>query len=372
MYNRLGQVELRTGESLEAGVVQPPDRKWTRLLEDLLQGFNIGPWRRALRQLLHRDTGAEVRLYFLHRAGDPISTSMTVEHRGVGLRGNVWTRPAERRKGACSGLMTLQMRDFRARGGQALYLFTDYGSIPYRIYQEFGFQGVEPHSGHMAYYVGSGNLFAQGYFTPGETSVEMLDWTHVAAAHPLFMGDHAGLLRCASLGLVGCWSPEWPLVSLQMNEIERRAQHEQPRTAVLRNLSSGAVAGLATWTRLHAPSQCLLDLYCHPAFWDEAQAILEALELPKAEHVFAYADSSCEEKIQFLRGVGFSRVKCLRNVPVDWCRPEFGFLPRTQGGALLARVVSPATMALRRMRDRQGGTVNSTPTKMDLVIFKRS
>jgi hypothetical protein len=157
-----------------------------------------------------------------------------------------------------------------------------------------------------------------------------------------------------------------------MNEIERRVQHEQPRTAVLRNLSSGAVAGLATWTRLHAPSQCLLDLYCHPAFWDEAQAILEALELPKAEHVFAYADSSCEEKIQFLRGVGFSRVKCLRNVPVDWCRPEFGFLPRTQGGALLARVVSPATMALRRMRDRQGGTVNSTPTKMDLVIFKRS
>jgi len=371
MYKRLGQVELRTGESAEAGVVQAPDPKWAGRLEDLLQGFDIGPWKRAIRRILDRDTGAEVRLYFLHRAGDPISTCMTVEHRGVGLRGNVWTRPAERRKGACSGLMTLQMRDFRAREGQALYLFTDYGSIPYKIYQEFGFQGVEPGSGHMAYYAESVDRFERGYFTPGETSVEILDWAHVAAAPPLFMGDHAGLLRCASLGLVGRWSPEWPLVDLQMNETERRARGEPPRTGVLRNLSSGAVAGFATWTWLRTPSKCLLDIYCHPAFWNEAQTLFKALELPDAEHVVAYADSSCEEKIQFLRGVGFMQVNCLRNVPVNWCRPEFGFLPQTKAGALLARAASPVTMAIRRMRPRQGGTVNSTPTRMDLVILER-
>ena len=372
MYECLGQVELNTGEVVDAGVVHPPDSAWTEGLVDLYRDFEIGPWHQAFAQILSHEIGAEVRFYVLHRSRTPLASMMTVEDGGVGLRGNVWTRPSERRKRACAGLMALQMRDFRARSGRGLYLFTDYLSVPYRIYSSFGFQGVARGSGHMAYYSLPAEDFEAGYFDPGETDVEAFDWAHVPAAHPLFMGDYPGLVRCAPLGLVGRWSPEWPLVGLLNTESRRLAAREAPRAVALRNLSTGAVAGFATWAhRSRGKGTCVIDVYCHPAYWSSAGDLLDALQTPSASRLLAYADTGCEAKAQFLRRAGFEQVEHLERVPVDWCRPGIGRLPSSRLAALFARSATPPLMALRRLRPRQGGTVNSTSAAMDLNVFER-
>ncbi len=117
MYQRLAKVDLSAGRRVEAGVVRAPDPDWAGHVMELWNGFDIGPWKEVLERLLTDDIGTEVRIYLLHRDGIPLSGMMTVEDRGVGLRGNVWTRPGDRRQGACAGLMEVQMRDFSNRGG---------------------------------------------------------------------------------------------------------------------------------------------------------------------------------------------------------------------------------------------------------------
>jgi hypothetical protein len=100
--------------------------------------------------VLRRGLGMDVVFYVLHRDGIPLANMMTVEHRGVGHFGHVWTQPEDRRKGAASLIMDAQMADFKRRGGQALFLGTGYNSAPYHIYAARGFVGLEAESGYMA------------------------------------------------------------------------------------------------------------------------------------------------------------------------------------------------------------------------------
>ena len=50
---------------------------------------------------------------------------------------------------------------------------------------------------------------------------------------------------------------------------------------------------------------CLVDVYCHPHFWEEAGKLLERLPLPEAERYVAYGDTGCEAKQGVLAAAGF-------------------------------------------------------------------
>ena len=63
------------------------------------------------------------------------------------------------------------MEDFRRRKGRALFLGTGYDSAPFHIYQAEGFRGLEPESGLMDYYVGSGETFRREWFSIGPVEV---------------------------------------------------------------------------------------------------------------------------------------------------------------------------------------------------------
>ncbi len=108
---------------------------------------------------------------------------------------------------------------------------------------------------------------------------------------------------------------------------------------MLRVHDTGAVAGFAAWSWMSGRrSTCLVDLYCHSAFWNEAPRLFEALDLPEADRTIAYVDADCTEKSRVLRAAGFRQAELLRNVPVNWCRPEIGFLPRSRFGANLGDI----------------------------------
>jgi hypothetical protein len=305
MYEELGETTLRSGETVQTGMVVAPDLEWAERIEGLL-AHKGEPWNWQVSQALRSKLAIEVRFCVLHRHGRPISNVMTAELAGVGVLGHVWTNREDRRKGAMSRLMTLQMDDFRARGGKALFLGTEFGSAPHQIYGRFGFRSVEDRSGCMEYYAASQEEFEAAYFAKGEADIGVLDWSHWPSSPALFMGGFPGVVRCAPLKLFGRASTEGPLLSLLRDETRRREEGKELRSVALQSKGSGAVVGLAVWGHDPLwPDTCVVDVYCHPDYWDRGCDLLSALSLRTADRHVAYGDRTCGAKIEVLRAAGF-------------------------------------------------------------------
>jgi GNAT superfamily N-acetyltransferase len=313
MYTPLENVVLKSGEEVAAGVVAAPDSQWRPRLQKLL--FHKGePWRRQITELLTQPLNVEARHYILHRGDAPFCHILTVESGSVGILGHVWTEPEERGQGAASRLMGLQMQDFRARGGRALYLSTGYDSSAYRIYARHGFAGVEPHSGVMAFFASSRRQFEAEYFAPGPANIAPLDWAHWATSSALFAGEGPGVVRNAALGLLGKRVTEGALIFALQEQREAGAEqaNAEARVQVLQKEENGAVVGLAAWSRDATwPGQYIADVYCHAHFWQRAPELLAQLRLPEDARVVAYADAPFAAKREALEVAGFRVVASL-------------------------------------------------------------
>ena len=306
MYEKLGEILLRDGETVEAGVVSGPDPEWAGRVEKLL-GHKGPLWNWQNSAAVRRALDVEVVFYLLHRDGAPFSNMMTATYRGAGHFGHVWTDPADRRKGAASQLMGLLMADFGERGGRALFLGTGHDSAPYRIYASHGFGGIEAESGYMEYYAGGREAFEADYFEAGETDIGPAAWRHWGASAALFLGDWPEPVRCLPLGLLARSSTEGPWLEV----MQAQEENDQARVRVLESKGSGAVVGVAAWDwDAHWPETCVVDVYCHPAFWVRAGALLESLDLPAAERYVAY--SAGPEKAAVLQEAGFGQVAELK------------------------------------------------------------
>jgi hypothetical protein len=349
---------------VEAGVFRAPDAAWSDRMADFLAHQRpIWNWQNG--QILTRDLGVEAYYYVvhdpLHERGLLLSSMMSVECEGVGLRGHVWTPPGHRRNGASSQLQRLQLEHFVSRGGRSLALFTDYNSVAYHMYRRAGFREVEPLTGHMRYLTQPAEEFEAEYFAPAETVVEPLSWRHWPCAPPLFMADLPGAIRVASLGLVGRRSPEAPL----LGALRSAADDDQCRSVVLRNKVTHAIAGIAAWGwHRRRPTTCLLDVYCHPDYWDRAEALLAALPLPEADRFVAYADATCPQQGQCLRTLGFRQTANWPRFPLDRCRGRLARLPLCAidgtagklGWSLLRAIDAPVSCTWRSLADATGAS----------------
>src|SRR5262249_19212993 len=147
MYTPLGSAPLKTGEQLSIGVVECPDEEWApRVLPFLVHK------RPETREHIRRALAApldDLRTYFyVGCLGERLITEvMVVGARGAGILGHVFTLKEERRKGAYSALMDLQMRDMGRLGFTVLTLSTGFESPPYRIYHAHGFRSIAPGRG---------------------------------------------------------------------------------------------------------------------------------------------------------------------------------------------------------------------------------
>ena len=279
MYESLDQFILKTGEPVEMGVVKGPEPDWSDRLEALLV-HKGSYWKWGNEQVLRHERGIDAFYYILHRDGAPFANIMTIEYRGVGILGHVYTEPEDRRKGAASALLNRLMNHFRGRGGRALYLGTGYDSPAYHIYKTYGFESVEPGSGCMACFADSDEAFHKAYFAPGPVDLKPLQWTHWPTSSPLFVGDWPGSVRCVPFRIFGRQSTEGPALSRLKTESENRdAGKPAVTSAVLEHRESSAVVGLSAWGPDPLwPQTVLVDVYCHPTFWEKAPELLEALD----------------------------------------------------------------------------------------------
>jgi len=312
MYEALGQAILKTGETVQAGVVIGPDAEWAERIEELLS-HKGDPWNWQNSQALRNPLGIDVYYYLLHRNGVPFANIMTAELAGVGHLGHVWTQPEDRQKGASSSLMSLQMEDFRSRKGKALFLGTGYDSVPYHMYSRFGFKGIEPKSGYMEWYATSKEAFEGTYFAQGKTEIQPVAWSHWPASAALFLGGFPERVRCAPQRLIGRQSTEGAFLPLLQDAQRRQTAGDKPRALALFHTETTAVVGFTAWG-WHPlwEDACLVDIYCHPRHWDKAADLIKSLHLPETERYIAYSDTTGARKTEFFMAHGFKQTVVLK------------------------------------------------------------
>ncbi|MBM3214187.1 GNAT family N-acetyltransferase [Candidatus Poribacteria bacterium] len=318
MYRLLETERLRTDEDLEIGVIVAPDADHIDEVTPFL-AHKPPPYDAHIRRSLAGPLD-ELETYFYvgKRDGRIITNIMTVEHGGVGILGHVYTTPGERRKGACDAVMRRQMDDFRARGGKALHLGTGFDSAAYHIYRRNGFKSVYPRSGFMRYFA-SADFDAQHFARRDAAARPMRwsDWGPMTAITGRIGGDW---LRSVRHRLMGPVNFEGGYLSL-LRQIEQEGlQGRMLVTTDGRRVGFATVGVHPLWRDVS-----LLDLHCHPNFWDDAKALWTSLDHPSGK-VQCYADETSHAKVAALEGLGF-RVEARlekqirRYVRPDW-RPD--------------------------------------------------
>ena len=308
MYDKLGDVILKTKERMEVGVITAPDERHAEEVKQFL-GHKPGNYKWHIERCVTEVLDAlETRFYVGKLDGHVITNIMTVEYEGVGILGHVFTRPEQRRKGACKGVMVYQMKDFRQREGRALYLGTGYNSHPYYIYHSFGFESVFSESGFMKYHVHED--FEERYFASGSAhpkSAEWHDWPKVTALSGIVGWD---ALRSLAWNVYGPTNLEGGFLSFK-HTLETADSYDDAKLLIS---SKKAIVGWATVNRdtRWRPATAVLDLFFHPNFADSVPALLSAVKFPDAK-VQCYVDSGAEKKSAVLEALSFTCEGRLKN-----------------------------------------------------------
>lgn len=326
MYTHLNTVKLKSGESVELGLVKGPDADWTNRIEDDLLGHKGPTWRWGNQIMLTQDLGIDALFYILHRNGAPFANVMTIEYKGVGILGHVFTKPEDRRQGAASLIFDQLMPHFRNRGGQALVLGTGYDSPAYHIYKSYGFEGIAPQSGTMVYYPKGQQTFESEFLATGPTIIEPFAPKHYPVAPILFLNECPGTIRSISPRLFGRVSTEGSFISLMRTTLERQADNQPPQAAHLVQQETEATVGyVATNHDPLWPNTCVVDLFCLPNFWNQANALLKSIHWPTADRYIAYCDAAWTQKEEALSAAGFQICTTLP----QWVSKEYGSTEKT-------------------------------------------
>ena len=309
MYTKLGDDPLKSGQTLEVGVVTAPDAEFAGAIQHLL--VHKGPeWEVHIRAALRGETDQlETRFYVGLLDGVPAANVMTVETDGIGILGHVFTAPQQRRKGICQAIMRRLMEHFRERKGHVLLLSTGYESPPYRIYHSFGFRSLK--GGFMRYDAPAADALEQRWFSVDAVRTATLAWRHWPLLGLLGAQTSGEALRSAAWKLFGMGSLEGPVVHTLAAQSEGRGTN-----GVVLEAGLGAVVGCAT---LHPtgggtngwPGVWLLDLFSHPDFASHYSEMLTALQWPSGKFI-AYVDTGSSEKAAALERHGFEREGTLR------------------------------------------------------------
>ena len=311
MYRNLGDIGLKTGEKLAAGVVRGPDREWHDRITEFLS-HKGQPWNWQISLFLSENIPLKANFYLAHRHGEIVSNILTCESRGTGILAHVFTKPSERRQGAMRGLMGRQMDDFRDRGGRALFLGTGYDSHAFHLYRRFGFRPVEPESGRMAYYSTNKADFENRWFSGGPIEVAPLGWADWAPSSALYLSDAPDVVRCASLRLWGRDLTECALTHYFKEEAERESEENAPRARVARRQTTGAVVGMSAWDRHPLwPETCILDVFCHPSARKSGPDLLSALSPPETARRVTYIDRAPSPRSELFEAAGYRRTASL-------------------------------------------------------------
>lgn len=307
MYRPLGTGRLISGEVLELGVIDAPDRDWVGRLKSFLH--HKGPeYLDHIDRALHEPLDKLDTYFYVGRVNDQlVAHVMVAGSRGLGILAHVYTAPGWRRRGALRQLMTAQMQDVKTLGFTRLTLSTGFDSMPYRVYESFGFRSAVPKSGHMHWRADPAGDAA--FLAASDTAIRQIGWHDWGAA--CFVLAHAPLPgestpRSPALGIDENGSAEGRFLRLL-----RQANLPGAQSWVAES-SSGALVG---WCHL-VPSPLvlgdtwLLDLHVLPGFEEVLPRLIGAVEWPDGPIIFS-TTAGAEPYERSVRAAGFTSVATL-------------------------------------------------------------
>ena len=307
MYQKFSTVQLKSGETMEVGVVHAPEPPLKDSIRELLK-HKGGVWTWHVEKSMTEKLDDLETRYHIGLLGDtPITNVMTVEYKGVGILGHVFTRPEHRRKGACQAIFQELMPRFRERGGRLLHLGTGFNSPAYWIYHSFGFRGLAEGSGHMRYEAVPNA--EHDLFLPAPATVTDVLWRHWPMMTALTSVKDGDYLRNISYQHFGPASFEGGFVDM------RKSMETEPARFRCKLLQTplGAVVGYAMvrpnphWRGMVN----VVEFFVHPNFAAHAAELLQALPLPPGK-AQCFADSGSTEKVKALKECGFEHEAVLK------------------------------------------------------------
>ncbi len=307
MYIPIAASTLRTGETLETGVVLAPDDEYEPLVRPVLAHKSRNDQWHLDEVFAGRVAPLETRFYLGRLDAQPVCNIMVSEHEGIGIVSHVYTVPEHRRKGIARLVMAGQMADFRDRSGRYLTLSTGYDTHPYYLYHSFGFRSVIPESGHMKY-MGTAAFEPDHFRGEGALAVPG-DWRNWPSLNVLCAQDGPPYVRNVGLGHIGPRMFEGAYIGL-MKLARVDADHQVQLLVSDREVVAG-YATLVPDTRWRGEA-CLLDLFVHPAFTDYCGPLLDSFSLPPARKVQCHVEVGDTMKAAALLDAGFVREATLR------------------------------------------------------------
>ncbi|HEY3323466.1 MAG TPA: GNAT family N-acetyltransferase [Planctomycetota bacterium] len=315
MYQKIQDAKLKTGESVELGVVLGPATPELAASMRALLGHKGEIWKWQIEQSLTRaDTKVESRFYILLKDRQPIANICSVEHNGIGIFGHVYTAPAERRKGAADIIHGHQIADFKKRGGRALYLGTGYDTHPFHLYEKHGFKGVEPRSGYMYWFADNQQSFERDVFAKAPVRVEPLSFEHWPTLPALAMMNHSARVRIAGMDVFSIRSTEGGSLPylVAMHCPEKKDDGFRAFVAVSEKSQVPVAIACVRPDPIFELQTDILDMFCAPGFEDTLRPMVEKLALLPARTVICYSDGLWPVKPKLLADLGFTREAVLK------------------------------------------------------------
>jgi len=350
METLLSRATMRDGGPVAVWRIEAPDEKWAgRILPFLAHKGGIWQWQ--LEQLLHNKfDGLTFRCYLADTAdptaaGQPniVANICTIESNDVGIFGHVYTQPAWRGQSIARILTRATMDDFASRGGQAMWLTTDYNTTPYRVYRQFGYESVTPEDGMMAWFGAGGQAELARRFASGQpVAVRPVQWPDYATLNALSCCPAGPPQRSRALRIVGQGIVEFSFLGL-MKELGKGGA---VRAMVLAT-ETGWPVGWAIvqpdawheWSPWHVGSDrpgrpsklSFLDLYAHPNYASSYGLLLDGLGGIDGKCI-AIIDSVDSAREAALRSAGFAIEARLTGM-YTWQRQAVDTIFMTKGRA---------------------------------------
>ncbi|MDD4888723.1 MAG: GNAT family N-acetyltransferase [Phycisphaerae bacterium] len=316
MESTLCSATTRDGRPITVRRILAPDDKWSGVIQPFL-GHKSDLWQWQLEQLLANKFGDLCFRSYLADLAPPgatpqiVSNICTFEAGDVGLFGHVYTLPAFRGQSIARVLTRTVTDDFRNRGGQALWLTTDYGATPYRVYREFGFDSILPEDGIMAWFAPGGQAELDRRFAPGQAvHIRPADWPDYATLNALSARPQGPPHRSTVLQVSGQNIVEWGFLNF------RRHMNDHPGAAM--NVLATERDWPVGWAVVQPDDNArfvpnrmdnppiILDVYAHPGYEAEYPKLIESAALPPGRKVVSIIDSWCEARRAALESAGFA------------------------------------------------------------------
>jgi len=312
----VGDVRLRTGETMAIKIVEPPQDDYAERLCHFLEHKSDNSFRGIRQRLYGKYVQHCIDRYFVGEIGGQIVGQVWYglprSGTGVGNFGHVYTEPAHRKKGISTELVRVVADDF-LRAGNGTCLLCSAGEVAAKIYARFGFEFIVPGatSGPMALInKRAASDFAdldEAYFEAG-LEVKVREG-HIGDRHDCdrMLDFSRGMNELRKRWHMAFVSRQVPSFMDALFCVE-----DGKGIVTVIESSKGSILGYAFVLNLGSESEGdlkVMDFVVHPNYLVRAEFFVEeTVKIAKKAGViemYAFAASCDEDKVAALRGAGF-------------------------------------------------------------------